>query len=42
MDRTYRVELKDANGTVHTVVERTVYIADKTHYRLKTTVGDKG
>lgn len=35
LDRTYQVELKDRNGVVHTVVERTVYIADKAHYRQK-------
>src|SRR5574343_457390 len=33
LDRTYTVELKDKHGTVHTVVERTVYIADKNYYR---------
>jgi hypothetical protein len=41
LDRTYRVELKDEHGTVHTVVERTVYIADKNYYRQKNTEGDK-
>ena len=41
LDRTYQVELKDSHGTVHTVVERTVYIADKNHYRQKNTEGDK-
>jgi len=41
LDRTYQVELKDSHGTVHTVVERTVYIADKKHYRQKNTEGDK-
>ncbi len=41
LERTYLVELKDAHGTVHTVVERTVYIADKTHYRQKSGGGDK-
>lgn len=41
LDRTYLVELKDSQGTVHTVVERTVYIADKKHYREKNTGGDK-
>jgi acyl-coenzyme A thioesterase PaaI-like protein len=41
LDRTYQVELKDSQGTVHTIVERTVYIADKKHYRQKTTEGDK-
>ncbi|HRZ47747.1 MAG TPA: DUF4442 domain-containing protein [Candidatus Paceibacterota bacterium] len=40
LDRTYLVELKDRHGTVHTIVERTVYIADKRHYRLKTTKGE--
>ncbi len=40
LDRTYLVELKDKHGTVHTIVERTVYIADKSHYRLKTTKGE--
>jgi acyl-coenzyme A thioesterase PaaI-like protein len=37
--RTYCVELKDEQGNVHTVVERTVYIADKFHYKSKTTGG---
>lgn len=41
LERTYLVELKDAHGTVHTVVERTVYIAEKTHYRQKSGGGDK-
>lgn len=41
LDRTYLVELKDEHGTVHTVVERTVYIADKNYYRQKSTEGDK-
>jgi hypothetical protein len=41
LDRTYQVELKDSQGVVHTVVERTVYIADKSHYRRKTAEGDK-
>ena len=41
LDRTYLVELRDSQGTVHTVVERTVYIADKKHYRQKSTEGDK-
>lgn len=41
LDRTYSVELKDTRGVVHTVVERTVYIADKNHYRRKTAEGDK-
>lgn len=37
--RTYTVELKDERDIVHTVVERTVYIADKVHYKSKTTGG---
>lgn len=41
LDRTYLIELKDGHGTVHTVVERTVYIADKNFYRQKNTEGDK-
>lgn len=41
LDRSYQVELKDSQGVVHTVVERTVYIADKSHYRRKTAEGDK-
>jgi hypothetical protein len=41
LDRTYLVELKDEHGTVHTVVERTVYIADKNFYRQKPSEGDK-
>lgn len=40
LERTYVVELKDDQGTVHTVVERTVYIADKNYYRQKVG-GDK-
>lgn len=35
VDRVYRIELKDANGIVHSVVERTVYIANKDHYKQK-------
>ena len=35
LERTYTVELKDRQGTVHTVVNRTVYIADKNYYRQK-------
>lgn len=41
LERTYTVELKDKHGTVYTVVERTVYIADKNYYRNKTGGGDK-
>jgi acyl-coenzyme A thioesterase PaaI-like protein len=36
VDRIYRVELKDRDGVVHSVVERTVYIANKEHYKKKT------
>jgi acyl-coenzyme A thioesterase PaaI-like protein len=35
VDRVYRIELKDESGVVHSVVERTVYIANKAHYRQK-------
>ncbi len=35
VERIYRVELKDANGIVHAVAERTVYIARKDHYEQK-------
>lgn len=38
--RNFTVELKDRHGAVHTVVERTVYIAAKAHYKSKTTGGD--
>lgn len=41
LERTYTVELKDGSGTVHTIVERTVYIANKNYYRNKTGGGDK-
>ena len=41
LDRTFLVELKDEQGVVHTVVERTVYIADKNHYRQKSAEGEK-
>lgn len=34
-ERTYTVELKDAEGVVHTEVERTVYVASKTFYARK-------
>jgi len=37
--RSHTVELKDRQGTVHTIVERTVYIADKTHYKTKISGG---
>ena len=38
VDRTYSVVLKDAEGVVHSVVERTVYIAKKQHYQQKLAV----
>jgi hypothetical protein len=41
LERTYLVELKDAHGVVHAVVERTVYIAEKKHYQQKAAGGDK-
>ncbi len=41
LERTFLVELKDEQGLVHTVVERTVYIAEKNYYRLKNGGGDK-
>jgi acyl-coenzyme A thioesterase PaaI-like protein len=34
-ERTYPVELKDKAGHVHALVERTVYIAKKSHYSKK-------
>ncbi|HUH60358.1 MAG TPA: DUF4442 domain-containing protein [Candidimonas sp.] len=42
--RRYTIELKDKAGTVYTVVERMVYIADKAYYKQKMrdqTPGDK-
>jgi acyl-coenzyme A thioesterase PaaI-like protein len=41
VDRVYRIELKDSNGIVHSVVERTVYIANKDHYKQKSG-GERG
>ena len=41
VDRVYRIELKDGNGIVHSVVERTVYIANKDHYKQKSS-GERG
>jgi acyl-coenzyme A thioesterase PaaI-like protein len=35
VDRIYRVELKDESGVIHSLVERTVYIANKEHYKQK-------
>ena len=39
--RSYTVELKDRHGTIHAVVERTVYIARKAHYKSKIAGGEK-
>jgi acyl-coenzyme A thioesterase PaaI-like protein len=41
LDRTYTVELKDDHGVVHTVVERTVYIAAKHHYQSRQNRGER-
>ena len=41
LERTFLVELKDGDGVVHTVVERTVYIAEKNYYRQKKAGGDQ-
>lgn len=41
LERTFQVELKDAHGVVHTVVERTVYIAEKNFYRTKSAGGEQ-
>lgn len=41
LEYSFEVELKDADGVVHTIVERTVYIAEKNYYRRKTGGGDK-
>lgn len=35
IDRVYEVALADSEGTIHTVVEKTLYIARKDAYRLK-------
>ncbi|MEN9493746.1 MAG: hypothetical protein RJA63_4195, partial [Pseudomonadota bacterium] len=34
------IDIKDAEDVVHTVVERTVYIAEKNYYRQKSGGGD--
>ncbi|MBU1775154.1 MAG: DUF4442 domain-containing protein [Gammaproteobacteria bacterium] len=39
VDRVYRIELKDKEGVVHSVVEHTVYIANKEHYKQKSRGG---
>lgn len=36
VDWTFQIDIKDRSGVVHTVVERTIYIAEKNYYRLKT------
>lgn len=41
LERTFPVELKDDQGVVHTVVERTVYIAEKNYYRQKSGGGEQ-
>ena len=40
LEWTFLVELKDEHDVVHTVVERTVYIAEKNYYRQKSGGGD--
>jgi hypothetical protein len=35
LEHTFRIELKDRKGAVHTEVERTVYICHKSHYLNK-------
>ena len=35
VDRTYYVALKDRNGVVYSIIERTVYIAKKGYYKQK-------
>ncbi|MDD2700787.1 MAG: DUF4442 domain-containing protein [Sideroxydans sp.] len=35
VDRIYRIELKDRQGIVHAIIERTVYIARRAHYVQK-------
>lgn len=40
LERVYTIELKDAGGTVYSVVERTVYIAQKHYYHQKQVGGD--
>ena len=40
VDWTFQIDIKDAEDVVHTVVERTVYIAEKNYYRQKRGGGD--
>ena len=40
LEHSFLVELKDEHDVVHTVVERTVYIAEKKYYRQKSAGGD--
>ena len=35
VERVYQVDLKDADGTVHTEVRRTIYLADKAYYKQR-------
>lgn len=41
LEHDFQIELKDAGGVVHTVVERTVYIAEKNYYKQKSIGGEK-
>ena len=34
-ERIYQVDLKDADGMVHTEVRRTIYLADKAYYKQR-------
>ena len=40
VDWTFQIDIKDAEDVVHTVVKRTVYIAEKNYYRQKSGGGD--
>jgi hypothetical protein len=35
VDRVYRVDMRDAAGDVYTVIDKTLYIADRTAYQAK-------
>ncbi|MDO8988498.1 MAG: DUF4442 domain-containing protein [Sideroxyarcus sp.] len=39
VDRVYRIEIKDGDGIIHAIVERTVYISRKEHYKQKSKGG---
>lgn len=41
-ERTYTVELKDRLGEVHTIVERTVYVAEKAFYATRNAAPRRG